>query len=710
MGLEEKNKIVNKLISLNIDPVFVLRTRHGIVFNTIVKNVESTLKKTVDDVLNWKLTNMFVICDPVKSKHFLQKLSTMQSLSPRIKTQIYYSKLYVKNQTLSTFGVELTLSMLSQRTLCGINLYKSIDELLKMEKSSNVYVIQYKVLTYEQGQTFELINGPRSTVTNTRLKTAFDFDASYNGFPRQVLPLAIIEFQCSSDNFYNVINRYFENVEHCQFDSSLLITTTDSDEEELIVEKENNEITEHTVQQEEIIESVIRDDISCSVSPYSFKEMSLFAFLLSICLIQSIIHYSQAGQCSIHNGPDYLSFVERNSNNKLRVSDLMNNLEKLFGLSTNEREDDDTTFPLFQTTRLLDIPSSTCLIHIRGIDSLFDHGISLLDKKSEVQNLQKQLTKQISEMGKKATNMPTIKYIVVDCVDCKNNEVINDDFVQKLQKQLNNTIRKLVAKDPEALTLSLTTQYSHIRRKRLAAKAGRMLETKYWNVFAMLDTFELEKIMFACVFGSGSEVIYVTKDDDVYAFGNNNHCCLGLGDDIASFEPRRIEILCQKKVKNIAYGFGPHVLALTEGHNSYGQVGNNSTTHVSTPYCLSTSFFNDKKIQVIACGHYYSACIAVDGEIYMWGHNNCGQLGLGSTQNHITPKKVHFVSDFKRKPVSISCSQTSTFVLFDNGEVFAWGYNGNAQLGIGNSMNQTTPFKISFPATHDIIIIQVKNI
>ncbi|CAF0932943.1 unnamed protein product [Didymodactylos carnosus] len=608
MGLEEKNKIVNKLISLNIDPVFVLRTRHGIVFNTIVKNVESTLKKTVDDVLNWKLTNMFVICDPVKSKHFLQKLSTMQSLSPRIKTQIYYSKLYVKNQTLSTFGVELTLSMLSQRTLCGINLYKSIDELLKMEKSSNVYVIQYKVLTYEQGQTFELINGPRSTVTNTRLKTAFDFDASYNGFPRQVLPLAIIEFQCSSDNFYNVINRYFENVEHCQFDSSLLITTTDSDEEELIVEKENNEITEHTVQQEEIIESVIRDDISCSVSPYSFKEVENEKFLpqyrncyisvipidlslyditnkptiirkekrfvthstenkitsikkltasrkkrlkkiqnntslpvpmkkmkypitkKSVSSVMSAVemtsehsttsHYSQAGQCSIHNGPDYLSFVERNSNNKLRVSDLMNNLEKLFGLSTNEREDDDTTFPLFQTTRLLDIPSSTCLIHIRGIDSLFDHGISLLDKKSEVQNLQKQLTKQISEMGKKATNMPTIKYIVVDCVDCKNNEVINDDFVQKLQKQLNNTIRKLVAKDPEALTLSLTTQYSHIRRKRLAAAQNVTIATMYSDQYpVMFNIFFWTSLVLALTLFAIIYVFYMmdpAKDTIIY--------------------------------------------------------------------------------------------------------------------------------------------------------------------------------------------------
>lgn len=41
----------------------------------------------------------------------------------------------------------------------------------------------------------------------------------------------------------------------------------------------------------------------------------------------------------------------------------------------------------------------------------------------------------------------------------------------------------------------------------------------------------------------------MTKDDDVYALGFNGSGCLGVGDQNSTMEPRKIEPLCQKKVK-----------------------------------------------------------------------------------------------------------------------------------------------------------------
>ena len=37
------------------------------------------------------------------------------------------------------------------------------------------------------------------------------------------------------------------------------------------------------------------------------------------------------------------------------------------------------------------------------------------------------------------------------------------------------------------------------------------------------------------------------------------------GDSHSSFEPRKIDSLCQKNVVDLAFGSGPHVIAITKG-------------------------------------------------------------------------------------------------------------------------------------------------
>ena len=51
-----------------------------------------------------------------------------------------------------------------------------------------------------------------------------------------------------------------------------------------------------------------------------------------------------------------------------------------------------------------------------------------------------------------------------------------------------------------------------------------------WIVLHKLRPNFIVNIKLVCIFGeSGNEVIIVTKDDNVFAFGNNKYGCLGLG-------------------------------------------------------------------------------------------------------------------------------------------------------------------------------------
>lgn len=230
-----------------------------------------------------------------------------------------------------------------------------------------------------------------------------------------------------------------------------------------------------------------------------------------------------------------------------------------------------------------------------------------------------------------------------------------------------------------------------------------MQEIGRWPIFSLLDEEFLTSLRIACVFGSaGNEAIVVTKDDDVYALGSNSSSCLGVGDAQSCLHPRKVEALCKKNVVALACGSGPHVLAVsasgevyTWGHNGYSQLGSGNTNQGLIPSLVSSiSGLQAKKIIQVACGSHHSLALTDDGEVYAWGYNNCGQIGLGNTNNQTLPRKINSVTIGSKKISVIACGQTSSMALSDAGELFAWGYNGNGQLGVGNNANQLTPCKV----------------
>ncbi|KAK3086212.1 hypothetical protein FSP39_015293 [Pinctada imbricata] len=238
-----------------------------------------------------------------------------------------------------------------------------------------------------------------------------------------------------------------------------------------------------------------------------------------------------------------------------------------------------------------------------------------------------------------------------------------------------------------------------------------MVDANKWPIFSILSYEELVKIKRICVFGSsGNEALYIDDEDDVYAIGSNCSSCLGLGDTHSSFEPRKVEALCKKKIMDIAFGSGPHVLAVSStgdmyswGHNGYCQLGNGGSSQGLAPV-LITANLQGKKILKVACGSHHSLALSQEGEIYAWGQNNCGQVGSGTTTNQPTPRKVMAVIGTKVAS-SIACGQTSSMALMENGEVYGWGYNGNGQLGLGNNVNQPNPCRVQ--QLQNIIICQL---
>nr|CAD7459960.1 unnamed protein product [Timema tahoe] len=254
------------------------------------------------------------------------------------------------------------------------------------------------------------------------------------------------------------------------------------------------------------------------------------------------------------------------------------------------------------------------------------------------------------------------------------------------------------------------------------------MDIRNWTLFSLLDKEFAATIDMACVYGNlGNEAILVTKNDEVFSMGSNSSGCLGLGDLRSTLNPKRVDSLCHKRVKGFSYGTGPHVVAYTEngdlyswGNNGYCELGNGTSNPCLVPTQIIPSV--SKEVVDVACGSHHTLALTRDGEVrratarsdivicnllwavYAWGQNNCGQVGSGMSTNQSAPRKVNSCIGGK-KVVSIACGQTSSMAVVDSGEVYGWGYNGNGQLGLGNTVNQLNPSRVT--NLHGVVVTKI---
>jgi alpha-tubulin suppressor-like RCC1 family protein len=123
------------------------------------------------------------------------------------------------------------------------------------------------------------------------------------------------------------------------------------------------------------------------------------------------------------------------------------------------------------------------------------------------------------------------------------------------------------------------------------------------------------------------------------------------------------------------------------GANSQGQLGLGDTTTRSSPVQVGalTNWLN------IAAGYYFAAGVKNDGTLWTWGQGTSyGALGLGNTTNYSSPKQVGTGTTWSK----ISCGQSFVTAIKNDGTIWSWGQNGNGQLGLGNVTNYSSPKQI----------------
>ena len=85
------------------------------------------------------------------------------------------------------------------------------------------------------------------------------------------------------------------------------------------------------------------------------------------------------------------------------------------------------------------------------------------------------------------------------------------------------------------------------------------------------------------------------------------------------------------------------------------------------------------------------------GTLFVCGHNNYGQLGLGSYESQTTLQRVELPSGVGAVR-SVACGEHHTVVVSEDGTLLTCGYNDYGQLGLGGDEgDQTTLQKVQLP-------------
>jgi len=152
-----------------------------------------------------------------------------------------------------------------------------------------------------------------------------------------------------------------------------------------------------------------------------------------------------------------------------------------------------------------------------------------------------------------------------------------------------------------------------------------------------------------------------------------------------------------------------HALALKSdgtvwawGSNSYGRLGDGTTTNRPTPVQVvgpgGNGYLTD--VVAIAAGSDRSFALKSDGTVWAWGYNSIsGYLGDGTTTSRSTPVQVKgpdgvgYLTDV----VAIAAGDDHTLALKSDGTVWAWGRNANGQLGNGTTSSSKTPVQVHAP-------------
>ncbi|XP_078259620.1 putative E3 ubiquitin-protein ligase HERC3 isoform X1 [Rhinoraja longicauda] len=204
--------------------------------------------------------------------------------------------------------------------------------------------------------------------------------------------------------------------------------------------------------------------------------------------------------------------------------------------------------------------------------------------------------------------------------------------------------------------------------------------------------FKEQKIHFADC--GTSQVLFVSETGSIFESQVNSKRRANNPSGITLSKPQLVKSLSESNIIQVTCG-NNHSLALSKdgqvfawGQNTFGQLGLGTRGPLSCDPQTVRSFSGVPVAQITAGGEH-SFALTVSGTVFAWGRNNHGQLGLNDTEDTLTPKHVQILSC--KSTIFISCGEEHTAVLTKDGFVLTFGAGAHGQLGHNSTRDEIKP-------------------
>lgn len=181
----------------------------------------------------------------------------------------------------------------------------------------------------------------------------------------------------------------------------------------------------------------------------------------------------------------------------------------------------------------------------------------------------------------------------------------------------------------------------------------------------------------------------IAKDQQVWCWGRNDYGQIGDGSwdnlrEVRGEIPEEVDVVTE--VVDIALG-AHHSCAATKYGESYcwgkgdeGQLGNGALDQKVTQ---ARKVEGLSGVQSLAAGFSHSCALTDSHEVWCWGKNRFGQLGIGSRDEEVfaLPVKVEGLPPV----IALAAGDRHTCAVSTSGQMWCWGKNSSWQLGSGEA-------------------------
>ncbi len=184
-------------------------------------------------------------------------------------------------------------------------------------------------------------------------------------------------------------------------------------------------------------------------------------------------------------------------------------------------------------------------------------------------------------------------------------------------------------------------------------------------------------------------ILFLFRLNNVNPYINQNN----MNSNFVNMEIKQTSLGLQHSAAIIKDGNESSTDLYTWGNNDSGQLGLGNNDSFNTPQKVTS--LPEGAIEQISLGSFHSGAVINDGtsdSLYTWGNNDSGQLGLGDNVSYNEPKKVINLHDGEIEQISFGGFHSSAIVNDGtSNHLYVWGSNSKGQLGLGNKSDYSVP-------------------